>query len=76
MKIIWPFGLANAHELLVYVVSLDVAELLSMMVTIYSSQALECNPSSSAVSGDITLKTMPHSFFNEWRVEWFILIQA
>lgn len=60
MIIMWPFGLANAHELLVGVVCLDVAELLSLMVTIYSSYALECNPSSSAVSGSITIKIMPH----------------
>lgn len=60
MIIMWPFGLANAHELLVGVVCLGVVELLSLMVTIYSLYAPECNPSSSAVSGIITIKIIPH----------------
>lgn len=60
MIILWPFGFANGHELLVAVICLDVAELLSLMVTIYSSYTLECSPSSSAVSGSITIKIMPH----------------
>lgn len=36
MIIIWPFGLDNAYDLLVGVGSLNAAELLSVMVTIYS----------------------------------------
>lgn len=39
---------------------LNIAELLSLMRTIYSLRALECNLTLSAVSGDITIKTMPH----------------
>lgn len=40
MIIIWPFGLANAHESLVSVGCLNGAELSSLMLKIYSSQAL------------------------------------
>lgn len=68
MIIIWPLGLANAHELMVSVGCLNVAKLLSLMVTIYSSEAPECNLRSSAGSGNITIKITPHGWEYFWQI--------
>lgn len=40
MTIIWPFDFSNAHQVSLSLGFLNVAELLSLMVTINSSQTL------------------------------------